>query len=109
MKFWRIVVFLCAGILVIMALAYFLPSTGIGRLMNLGRTNTDEFCKECGLFRKATYSTFFIKSFEIESEYYNENGIKVLHDAFFTPCEKHKWCIFHLTRGSVRFKQEFTG
>jgi len=90
-------------LIVIAAVALFAPS-GIGRLVNFGKTHTDEFCKECGAFRRADYLTLFVQSFETKSELYTENGIQKLHDAFFTPCRDHKWCIFHLGRGCVEFK-----
>lgn len=90
-------------IVLVVAVALFAPS-GIGQMVSFGKTHTDEFCKECGAFRKADYFTLFVQSFETESEPYIENGIQKLHDAFFPPCKDHKWCVFHTGRANVRFK-----
>ncbi len=93
--------FLFDFLIVMLVVAFFVPK--IGHLINFGQTHTDEFCTECGAFRKASYATLFIKSFEFDSSFYKEDGLKTLHDAFFTPCTDHKWCVFHLVRNTISF------
>lgn len=94
--------FLLDLLVVLLVVAFFVPSIGIGRLLNLGRAHTDEYCAECGVFRKASYATIFVHSFEYDSSLNPEDGLKILHDAFFTPCSNHKWCAYHSVRNSVR-------
>ena len=99
-KFW-VAFFLIDMLVVLAVIAFFVPSLGIGKIIGVGRSYTDEYCVDCGAFCKRSYIGLFWIPFLESTEMVEEVGIKTLHDKFLTPCTTHRWNVYHLVRNSL--------
>ncbi len=97
-----ILFFFADTLIMLLIIAFFVPS--IGGAVNFGRTFTNEFCVDCGSFRSGIYATLFTRSIALSHESLGQNSLKVLHDRFLPTCKEHRWCVFHLARGSVIYQ-----